>query len=118
MHADTGPRSELDPGLVSETVLTLQMLADETRLRLLWALLDAELSVGDLARIVGKPAPAVSQHLARLRLARVVATRREGTFVYYRIENDHIAQLVVDAVRHAEHGGPGIPAHHAEEVTR
>lgn len=118
MHADNGQRGELDPSLVRETVLTLQMLADETRLRLLWALLDAELSVGDLARVVGKPAPAVSQHLARLRLARVVATRREGTFVYYRIENDHIAQLVVDAVRHAEHGGPGVPAHHAEEVTR
>ncbi|MGJ7440351.1 ArsR/SmtB family transcription factor [Aquipuribacter sp. MA13-6] len=117
MHADSSTLPRPTPDLVSETVLTFQMLADETRVQLLWALLDAELSVGELAATVGKPAPAVSQHLARLRLARIVSTRREGTFVYYRIENDHIAQLLVDAFRHAEHGGPGLPAHHADRRT-
>ena len=106
---------QLGSDLVDETVLMFRMLADETRVQLLWALLDAELSVGELAELVGKPSSAVSQHLARLRLARIVSTRRVGTFVYYRIESDHIAQLLVDAFRHAEHGGPGLPAHHAAQ---
>ncbi|WP_380168933.1 ArsR/SmtB family transcription factor [Jannaschia sp. R86511] len=114
MRADSSISTRPPPGLVRETALTFSLLADETRLQLLWALLDAELSVGELAERVGKPAPAVSQHLARLRLARVVGTRREGTFVHYRLEDDHVAQLLVDAFHHAEHGAPGLPAHHRD----
>ena len=88
------------------------MLSDATRVQLLWALVDRELSVTELADTVGKPAASVSQHLAKLRMARLVRTRREGTNIYYSIENPHVDQLVTDAVFNAEHAGPGIPAHH------
>lgn len=91
------------------------MLSDATRVRLLWALVDRELSVTELAETVGKPAPAVSQHLAKLRMARLVRTRREGTTIHYSLENSHVAQLVTDAVFNAEHAGPGIPGHHRGE---
>jgi len=94
-----------------------RMLADTTRVRLLWALLDNELSVNELAELVEKPAPSVSQHLAKLRMARLVRTRREGTQVFYRVENDHVARLVHDAVFNAEHAGPGVPQHHQDEAT-
>lgn len=83
------------------------MLADATRVRLLWALLDQELPVNDLAAAVRKPPNAVSQHLAKLRMARLVRARREGTFIFYRIENDHVRQLVRDAVSHADHATGG-----------
>ena len=92
-----------------------RMLADATRVRLLWALIDQELAVNELAAKVGKPAPSVSQHLAKLRLARLVRTRREGTQVFYRVENEHVAQLVRDAVYNAEHAGPELPRHHLDE---
>ncbi len=59
------------------------MLADATRVQVLWALADADLSVNELAEYVGKPAASVSQHLAKLRLAHLVSTRRAGTTVYY-----------------------------------
>ena len=88
------------------------MLADGTRVRLLWALIDQEMSVNELAAAVGKLPAAVSQHLAKLRMSRLVATRREGTSVFYRLENHHVAQLVTDAVHNAEHAGPGVPGHH------
>ncbi len=88
------------------------MLADGTRVRILWSLIGRELSVNELAAEVGKPAASVSQHLAKLRLSRLLQTRREGTQVFYRLENEHIAQLVTDALHHAEHAGPGIPGHH------
>jgi hypothetical protein len=45
-------------------------------------------------------------------MARVVRTRREGTQVFYRLENDHVRQLLTDAVFNAEHAAGGIPAHH------
>lgn len=88
------------------------MLADGTRVELLWALLDDELPVNELAAVVGKPPAGVSQHLAKLRMARLVRTRRQGTQVFYRIENAHVRQLVQDALFHAEHAGHGVPAHH------
>ncbi len=93
-------------------VEVFRMLSDATRVRLLWALVDRELSVTELAETVGKRAPAVSQHLAKLRMARLVRTRREGTTIHYSLENSHVAQLVTDAVFNAEHAGPGIPGHH------
>ncbi|RDI46240.1 ArsR family transcriptional regulator [Nocardia mexicana] len=97
-------------------VEVFRMLADATRVQVLWALVDRELSVNDLAAHVGKPAPSVSQHLAKLRMARLVRTRREGTTIHYALENDHVRQLVVDAVHNAEHAGPGVPAHHRREA--
>ena len=96
-------------------VEVFRMLADVTRVQVLWALVDRELSVNELAEHVGKPAPSVSQHLAKLRMARLVRTRREGTTIFYSLENEHVHQLVSDAVFNAEHAGPGIPGHHRGE---
>ena len=97
---------------VALAVEVFQMLADHTRVRLLWALLDDELSVGALATGVGKPAASVSQHLAKLRMARLVRARPQGTQVFYRIDSTHVRQLVQDAVFHADHAGAGVPTHH------
>ena len=88
------------------------MLADATRVRIVLALRDGEKSVNSLAELVGKSPAAVSQHLAKLRLARMVATRQEGTKVYYRLENEHAQQLVSDAIFQAEHSLGGRPRHH------
>lgn len=93
------------------------MLADSTRIQVLWALVEDELSVTQLAEYVGKPAPSVSQHLAKLRMARLVRTRRSGTTIFYSLENEHVRQLVRDAVYNAEHSGPGVPAHHRDAST-
>lgn len=102
-----------DQDQVDLTVEVFRMLADATRLRLLWALLDGEAPVLRLAERVGKPQAAVSQHLAKLRMARLVSTRRQGSQVFYQLANDHVRHLVVDGIHHAEHAGPGTPAHHA-----
>jgi ArsR family transcriptional regulator, zinc-responsive transcriptional repressor len=97
---------------VNLIVEVFRMLADATRIRVLWALTDTESSVNELAEMMGKPAPSVSQHLAKLRMARLVRTRREGTTIFYSLENEHVRQLVVDAVFNAEHASPGVPSHH------
>ena len=81
----------------------LRLLADETRLHLLWHLRAGERGVGDLCEAVGRPSPAVSQHLAKLRMGGLVRTRREGTRIYYRLATDHVGELVTDVVAHAQH---------------
>lgn len=98
---------------ISLAVEVFAMLADPTRIGLLWLLRDGEAPVLQLAEQVGKAQSAVSQHLAKLRLARLVTTRRQGSQVFYALTDEHVRQLVVDAIHHAEHVGPGVPAHHA-----
>jgi DNA-binding transcriptional ArsR family regulator len=88
---------------VDATVTALRMLADPTRLRLLWLLRDGELDVGTLAGTVGAARPAVSQHLAKLLLAGLVASRRDGRRVLYRARNGHVRRLVTEAVNAGDH---------------
>lgn len=97
---------------VDLAVEVFRMLSDATRVRLLWAMRAGEMSVNELADAVGKPAASVSQHLAKLRMARLVMTRRQANQVFYRIENTHVRQLVEDAIYQAEHAMGGIPEHH------
>lgn len=117
MNADNEAVDGLQVEQAELAAEVFRMLADSTRVRLLWAMLDHELSVNQLADVVDKPAASVSQHLAKLRMARLVSTRREGTQVFYRVENDHVARLVRDAVFNAEHAGPGVPSHHRVDAT-
>lgn len=117
MHADKQVRDpELESHFVELAVEVFAMLADATRVRIILALrASGELSVNQLAEAVAKSPAAVSQHLAKLRLARIVSTRQEGQRVFYRLENEHASQLVSDAIHQAEHSLGGAPAHHRGE---
>lgn len=108
-------RSVLPDDQIDLAVEVFRMLADSTRVKLLWALIDRELSVNELAAEVGKTPASVSQHLAKLRMTRLVHTRRAGTQVIYRLENDHIGQLVTDAVYNADHASSAVPDHHRSD---
>lgn len=90
---------------------TLRMLADPTRLRILWALFTGERSVGRLAELVDVSPSVVSQHLAKLRLARLVTTRRDGNRIYYTAVDVHVRQLAEEALFHADHVAGALPDH-------
>lgn len=82
---------------------SFRLLADPTRIKVLWALLQGESSVACLAELAGAAPSAVSQHLAKLRLAGLVKGRREGTFVYYSAADNHVRGLLAQALHHADH---------------
>ncbi|PUA80821.1 transcriptional regulator [Nocardioides currus] len=88
---------------VDLAVEAFRMLADRKRIKILWALLHGESSVNDLAERVGASSSAVSQHLAKLRLAGLVQVRREGTFAYYTAADEHVHRLLDEALFHADH---------------
>lgn len=113
MNADMQSAAMSDDPRVELAVEVFAMLADATRVRIILALDHGELSVNDLAESVGKSPAAVSQHLAKLRLARIVLTRHEGTRVFYRLADEHARRLVADALHQAEHAVSDSPAHHA-----
>ncbi len=120
MFAETVSPDEppLDSPYVELAVEVFAMLADATRVRIILALRDGELSVSDLAQAVGKTPTAVSQHLAKLRLAHMVSTRQEGTRVFYALTDEHARRLVTDALLQAEHAVDAHPRHHRVQQVR
>ena len=102
----------LPPGTqVDAAVTAMRMLADPTRLRLLWLLRDGEQDVGTLATAVGAARPAVSQHLAKLMLAGLVASRPDGRRRLYRASGAHVRRMVVEALHAADHQVRDLPNH-------
>jgi DNA-binding transcriptional ArsR family regulator len=91
---------------VDLAVEAFRMLADRKRIKILWALLHGESSVNELAECVGASSSAVSQHLAKLRLAGLVQVRREGTYAYYTAADEHVHRLLDEALFHADHANP------------
>lgn len=90
----------------------LRLLADRTRLSIL-ALLDGnEMAVSAIADELDRPVPAVSQHLAKLRMANLVQMRKEGTSCFYSQQDVHLSQLVTNSLHFAEHMLYPEPPHH------
>lgn len=88
------------------------MLADPTRLRMLWALRDgAERDVTTLAGAAGVSPTGASQHLSKLRLSGLVSTRRDGRRVLYQVRGGHLRRMLVEALFHTEHDLRGEPHH-------
>ncbi len=80
---------------------TFAVLADPTRSRILHALsLADELCVCDLALLLGISQSAVSHQLLMLRDRRVVARRKAGRIVYYRLADEHVRHVFADGLRH------------------
>ncbi|WP_433190468.1 ArsR/SmtB family transcription factor [Actinoallomurus sp. CA-150999] len=82
---------------VDAIVSVLKAVADPTRFQILWAVADEEQAVGQLSELVGAHVAAVSQHLAKLRAAGLVSSRRDGTRIFYRAANPQVRNLLEGA---------------------
>ena len=78
----------------------LKALAHESRLMILCLLCEGEKSVTELEHLLALRQPTVSQQLARLRSDGLVATRRDGKAIYYRLASEQ-PRVVIEAVREA-----------------
>ncbi|NEC88031.1 metalloregulator ArsR/SmtB family transcription factor [Streptomyces sp. SID12501] len=87
-----------DEERAERSVAVLKAVADPSRYRLLWALSERELPVSRLAELIGAHVAATSQHLAKLRAAGLVTSRREGTRIYYRAAGRQVRGLLESAV--------------------
>ena len=87
------------------------LLADPSRLRVLWVLAQGDSDVSTLAEVTGVRASAVSQHLAKLRLAGLVRATRDGRRQVYSVPGGHVRRLVLEALEQAEHQVAGLPDH-------
>lgn len=101
--------ARLDAGQAQHVATTLQALATPSRLLILDELRRGPCPVTKLAEAVGMGQSAVSHQLRLLRNLGLVAGAREGRSVVYSLYDNHVAQLLDEAVYHSEHLHLGIP---------
>lgn len=77
-----------------------KVLGDETRVRILSALVVSELCVGHLAEALGMQSSAISHQLRVLKAARLVRNRKEGRTVYYSLNDDHVEKIFRQGLEH------------------
>lgn len=76
------------------------MFADTTRIRILYALFEAEMCVCDLANLLGMTQSAISHQLALLKRGKLVKPRREGRTVFYSLADSHVRTMLDQGMEH------------------
>ncbi len=88
----------LEPAVLARAADIIRMLGHPERLKIVDVLEGGEATVSDIMAQLGLAQPVVSQQLARMRSCDIVAARREGVYVYYRIIEPKVAH-VLDCIR-------------------
>src|SRR5919108_4687733 len=97
------PRARLDPDNAPKVAATLQALATPSRLLILARLREGPLPATELAAAVGMEQSACSHQLRLLRNLGLVVGERRGRSVIYALYDDHVAELLEQALYHVEH---------------
>ncbi len=79
-----------------------KIFGDTTRIRILYALFESELCVGDLAKLLGLTQTACSHQLRVLKNNKLVRFRREGKVIYYSLSDDHVRSIIEMGMEHVE----------------
>lgn len=97
--AANAPVLDLDwmRGQAAQVVSLLKVIGNPDRLLLLCQMLQGEYSVGELEEMLDIQQPTLSQQLGVLRNEGLVATRREGKFIYYRVSHPHV-QIILETL--------------------
>lgn len=77
--------------------------ADETRLKIMFAISEKELCVQELTIILNVSSSLVSHQMRTLKSMKLVKQRREGKNVYYSLDDDHVLQILEIALEHRKH---------------
>ena len=117
MDETRGPLPELDTCIHAEVVRQVtedmppdemlydlaelfKVFGDSTRIRILYALFEAELCVGDMAQLLGLSQTAVSHQLRVLKTNKLVRCRREGKSIFYSLADDHVRRIINQGLEH------------------
>lgn len=102
--APTPERAALSDAEAARLAEFFRALGDPSRVRIVAAITERELSVGAIAEQVGLSESAASHHLRGLRMLRLVRARKDGREVYYALDDDHVTALFKQGLEHVRHG--------------
>lgn len=101
---ETARRQMPDDDITTSASDFFKAFSDKTRLRILTALVSAELCVCDIATLLGMSQSAISHQLRFLKQARLVKSRKNGKTVYYALCDDHIQTILAQGIAHVQEG--------------
>lgn len=81
---------------------TFKIFGDNTRIHILWALFDTELSVSGISDELNMSQSAISHQLRTLKQARLIKSRREGKNTFYSLDDDHVKRIIEQVLIHIE----------------
>lgn len=93
----------LPPDEINDLSALFKILGDPTRIRIMWALSQAEMCVCDLGAALQMSKSAISHQLNTLRQGKLVKYRREGKNVFYSLDDEHVNQIIDIGRAHVEH---------------
>ena len=89
-----------DEEILYDLAELFKVFGDSTRVRILWALDEAEMCVCDIASVLNMTQSAISHQLRVLKQARLVKNRREGKVVYYSLDDEHVKAIFDQGLMH------------------
>ena len=96
-------RTHLPPDeLLYDLAELFKIFGDSTRIKILYALLERELCVCDIAKLMDVTQSAVSHQLRVLKSSKLVKFRREGKTVYYSLADEHVIRILSQGMEHIE----------------
>ncbi len=106
-YVDTKKVSSVKKKMKPETTMqrlseTFKVLGDSTRIKIIFALLQEELCVCDIAKLLGATVSSVSHQLRILRNMKLVRYRKDGKMAFYSLDDEHIKNLFDEGLRHVE----------------
>jgi DNA-binding transcriptional ArsR family regulator len=97
-------KNTVTPKTASDLANLFEALSDPTRVRIISALVEGEVGVGELVEHIGLTKSAVSHQLRGLRDKRLIRTRKQGRNVFVAIDDDHVIELFQRGLDHVLHG--------------
>ena len=96
-------KSQMPPDeMLYDLAELFKIFGDTTRIKILYALFEAELCVCDMAQLLGLSQTAVSHQLRVLKGNKLVKFRREGKTVFYSLADDHVRRIINQGMEHVE----------------
>lgn len=95
-----GNREIPDLDMLFELADLFKVFGDSTRLRIMYAISDGELSVLSIAETLGMEQSTISHQLRVLRNNKLVRVRREGKQIYYTLDDDHVKKIIEMGIDH------------------
>ncbi len=104
-HADVVRRvleKQPDDEYLYDLAELFKVFGDSTRIKILYALFESELCVGDLAQLLNVSVSAISHQLKILKDAKLVKFRRDGKIIFYMLDDDHVRTMLSMGMEHVE----------------
>lgn len=88
---------------IENSVNIFKALADETRLKIIDAIIKESKTVSQIVEIIGESQSGVSHQLKTLKESKIVKSERKGRCIYYSLADDHVKKIVTQTFLHATH---------------